>query len=45
MDALYHSTNKVIQEIQFCFQQLNVPGVDGIAVENEIMTKISAVNA
>lgn len=45
MDALYHSTNKVIQEIQYCFQQLNAPGVDGIAVENEIMTKISAVNA
>lgn len=45
MDALYHSTNKVIHEIQQCFQQLNNAGVDSIAVENEIMTKISAVNA
>lgn len=45
MDQLYHSTNKVIQEIQQCFQQINNPGVDAIAVENEIMTKISTVNA
>ncbi|KAG5681471.1 hypothetical protein PVAND_010903 [Polypedilum vanderplanki] len=45
MDALYHSTNKIIHEIQQCFQQLNNPGVDSIAVENEIMTKINTVNA
>lgn len=45
MDALYHSTNNVIQDIQRCFQQLNSPGVDAIAVENEILTKINAVNA
>lgn len=45
MEPLYHATNKLIQEIQLCFQQINNPGVDAIAVENEIMTKISAVNA
>lgn len=45
MDALYHSTNQVIQEIQYCFQQLNAPGVDGLATENEILNKIQAVNA
>ena len=45
MDALYHTTNKVIQEIQQCFQQLNNPGADWIAVENEILTKITSVNA
>lgn len=45
MDALYHSTNNVIQEIQRCFQQLNSPGVDAILVENEILTKMNSVNA
>lgn len=45
MDPLYHATNKIIQEIQQCFQQINNPGVDAIAVENEIMTKINNVNA
>ena len=45
MDALYHTTNKTIHEIQQCFQQLNNPGIDSIAVENEILTKITAVNA
>jgi hypothetical protein len=45
MEALYHTTNNVIQEIQRCFQQLNSPGVDAIAVENEILTKINAINA
>jgi len=45
MEALYHATNKIIQEIQHCFQQLNNPGVDSLAVENEILTKIQLVNA
>lgn len=45
MDALYHTTNGVIQEIQYCFQQLNNPGADSIAIENEILTKITVVNA
>lgn len=45
MDALYHATNQIIQEIQYCFQQLNAPGVDGIAMENEILIKIQNVNA
>lgn len=45
MDPLYHATNKLIQEIQLCFQQINNPGVDPVVAENEIMTKISQVNA
>lgn len=45
MEPLYHSTNKIIQEIQHSFQQLNTPGVDVLAYENEILTKIQSVNA
>lgn len=45
MDALYHSTNSVIQDIQHCFQQLNSPGSDSIAIENEILIKLNSVNA
>lgn len=45
MEALYHSTNKVIQEIQHNFQLLNGPGADAIAIENEILTKTQTVNA
>lgn len=45
MEALYHSTNQVIQEIQHCFQQLNNPGADTLAYENEILTKLQLVNA
>lgn len=45
METLYHSTNKTIQEIQQCFQQLSTVGVDVIALENEILSRISQVNA
>lgn len=45
MDALYHTTNKAIQDVQHSFQQLNNPEVDAAAVENEILTKINIVNA
>lgn len=41
---LYHKTHHIIQEIQQHFQQLNSVG-DASAVENEILTKIAAVNA
>lgn len=40
---LYHKTYHAIQEIQQHFQQLSQP--DSNLVENEILTKIAAVNA
>jgi hypothetical protein len=45
MDELYHKTNKIIQEIQQNFQQLNSNQYDSALIENEIQTKISTVNA
>lgn len=45
MDALYHQTNRIIQEIQRSFQKLNEPNIDVLAVENDIQTKIITVNA
>lgn len=45
MDLLYHETNRLIQETQECFQQLNNPQVETSAVENAIQTKIATVNA
>lgn len=45
MEALYHQTNGVIQEIQQCFQLLNQTVGDNSSVENAILTKIAAVNA
>lgn len=41
---LYHKTHHTIQEIQQHFQQLASAG-DTSLVENEIQTKIAAVNA
>lgn len=45
MEQLYHETNRIIQETQKCFQELNNPKVDSSFVENTIATKIAAVNA
>ncbi|GAB0092345.1 Probable Golgi SNAP receptor complex member 2 [Sergentomyia squamirostris] len=45
MEALYHQTNKLIQDTQQCFQQLNTAHVDLTSVESEIQLKIAAVNA
>lgn len=45
MEPLYHETNRVIQEIQQCFQQLNVPQTNSVSVENQILVKIATVNA
>lgn len=46
MEALYHETNRIIQEIQQCFQQLNtVSQANAGPVENQISVKITAVNA
>lgn len=44
MEPLYHETNRVIQEIQQCFQQLNVSQTTSV-VENQIVVKIATVNA
>lgn len=41
---LYHKTHHTIQEIQQHFQQLSSVG-DTVPVENEILSKIAAVNA
>lgn len=44
MEALYHSTNRLIQETQECFQKLEkLPG-DQDSIENEIQSKINEVN-
>uniref|UniRef100_A0A1L8DUP4 Putative golgi snap receptor complex member n=1 Tax=Nyssomyia neivai TaxID=330878 RepID=A0A1L8DUP4_9DIPT len=45
MEPLYHQTNKLIQETQACFQQLNSSQGDVGSVESEIQTRIAAVNA
>uniref|UniRef100_A0A0K8TS74 Putative golgi snap receptor complex member 2-like protein n=1 Tax=Tabanus bromius TaxID=304241 RepID=A0A0K8TS74_TABBR len=45
MEQLYHQTNRLIQETQESFQKLNSPQIDSSLVENEIQTKITAVNA
>lgn len=41
---LYHKTYHLIQEVQQHFQQLSSAG-DTNAVENEILTKVAAVDA
>uniref|UniRef100_A0A6B2EGH9 Putative golgi snap receptor complex member 2 n=1 Tax=Phlebotomus kandelakii TaxID=1109342 RepID=A0A6B2EGH9_9DIPT len=45
MEPLYHQTNKLIQDTQECFQQLNTSHVDTASVESEIQSKIAAVNS
>lgn len=45
METLYHSTHRTIQEIQQLFQQLNTPGIDVVATENDILNRINTVNA
>ncbi|XP_033221239.1 probable Golgi SNAP receptor complex member 2 [Belonocnema kinseyi] len=46
MEALYHQTNKVVQETQHLFSQLErqPPNSDVQAVENDIETKINLIN-
>lgn len=44
MEALYHTTNRLIQEIQGCFQQLEKNSGDTKSIEDEIQTKINEVN-
>lgn len=45
METLYHETNRIIQETQQNFHQLNDSKVDSQSVENSILTKIASVNA
>lgn len=47
MEALYHQTNRIIQEIELSFQKLvQAAGQpDNYEVENEIQTKITQVNS
>lgn len=44
MEALYHSTNRLIQETQECFQKLEKNPQDQDGIENEIQEKINSVN-
>lgn len=45
MEQLYHETNRVIQETQKYFQELNNPKADSAFIENTISTKLATVNA
>lgn len=45
MEPLYHETNRIINEIQQLFQQLNHAQVDSVLIENQILVKIASVNA
>ncbi|CAD6231995.1 GSCOCG00001691001-RA-CDS [Cotesia congregata] len=47
MEALYHQTNKLIQETQHLFTQLDrpLPNVDVNTVESEILAKINLINS
>lgn len=47
MEALYHQTNRILQEIEQSFQKLvQIPGQpDNYDVENEIQMKITQVNS
>lgn len=46
METLYHQTNRLVQETQHLFSQLerNPPNLDVEQVEYEIQTKISNIN-
>ncbi|KAJ8669344.1 hypothetical protein QAD02_000603 [Eretmocerus hayati] len=47
METLYHQTNKLVQETQHLFSQLEKkpPNLDVQEVENEIETKIESINS
>ncbi|XP_058792115.1 Golgi SNAP receptor complex member 2 [Phymastichus coffea] len=47
METLYHQTNKIVQETQYLFSQLEKqqPNLDVEAVEHEIQTKIQQINS
>lgn len=45
MESLYFETNRLIQDVQSCFQQLNNAGADTSEVESNILKNIAMVNA
>lgn len=47
MEALYHQTNKLVQETQHLFTQLErkLPGINITEVENAIESKINLINS
>ena len=45
MEALYFETNRLIQDTQGHFQQLNNPRVDTSETEGNILKNIAMVNA
>lgn len=46
MEALYHQTNKLVQETQHLFTQLDrpLPNVDVNTIESDILAKINLIN-
>lgn len=46
MEPLYHQTNRILQEIEQCFQKLVQTSAqpDNYDVENEIQMKMTQVN-
>ncbi|XP_012286510.1 Golgi SNAP receptor complex member 2 [Orussus abietinus] len=47
METLYHQTNKLVQETQHLFSQLErkPPNLDSVAIENDIESKINKINS
>lgn len=45
MESLYFETNRLIQDTQGCFQQLNNAQADTSEVESNILRNIAMVNA
>ncbi|XP_057337865.1 Golgi SNAP receptor complex member 2 [Microplitis mediator] len=47
MEALYHQTNKLVQETQHLFTQLDrpLPNVDLNTIESDILAKINLINS
>jgi len=46
MEALYHQTNKLVQETQACFEQLSKVGDKaGETLEKQIQEKIATITA
>ncbi|XP_008550519.1 Golgi SNAP receptor complex member 2 [Microplitis demolitor] len=47
MEALYHQTNKLVQETQHLFTQLDrpLPNVDVNTIESDILAKINLINS
>lgn len=46
METLYHQTNKLVQETQYLFSQLEKkpPNLEVVEIEQEIESKIQTIN-